>query len=406
MCIQEGKFCSMGKSDMSMAFRNVPLKKCEWAILVLKAVHPRTGVVYFFCDKCLPFGSSISCAIFQEVSDAIAYLVYVKTLKRNVNYLDDYFFAALLKVNCDGQLKVFLFICEQINFPVSMEKTFWGTTRLMFLGLLLDSENQVVCIPEEKVSKALDLVEDFLNKNKKKVTIHQLQQLCGLLNFLCRCVVPGRAFTQRLYAHMEGKNLLPHHHIRITEEMKLDLLVWEKFLSFPGIFCHPFIDFKEWDASEINLYSDASHHFEKGFGAYCEQQWTFGVWNKPFMEAKEPSIEYLELFGVTVAVLLWIHKFQNKRVVLFCDNESAVHMINNSSSKCRNCMVLIRIITAHSLMNNVRVFARHVRTQANGIADSLSRLQFRRFRWLAPNMDDFSMDIPQEVWPLEKIWKD
>ena len=101
------------------------------------------------------------------------------------------------------------------------------------------------------------------------------------------------------------------------------------------------------------MYSDASRNFKKGFGAFCDSQWTFGVWNELFMSRAEPSIEYLELFGVAVAVLLWIHKYQNKWVILFCDNESVVHMVNNSSSSCKNCMVLIRIITLHSLLNNV-----------------------------------------------------
>ena len=48
-----------GKSDMSMAFRNVPLKIVDFKFLVLKAEHPVTGKVWYFVDKCLPFGSSI-----------------------------------------------------------------------------------------------------------------------------------------------------------------------------------------------------------------------------------------------------------------------------------------------------------------------------------------------------------
>ena len=63
-CLQEGVGCAIGKSDMSMAFRNVPLKRYQWHLLVLKAEHPITKKLYYFFDKCLPFGSSISCAIF------------------------------------------------------------------------------------------------------------------------------------------------------------------------------------------------------------------------------------------------------------------------------------------------------------------------------------------------------
>ena len=44
----------------------------------MKARHPRTKVVKYFVDKCLPFGAAISCAIFQALSNAIAHLVYAE----------------------------------------------------------------------------------------------------------------------------------------------------------------------------------------------------------------------------------------------------------------------------------------------------------------------------------------
>ena len=126
ICMEAGEACYCAKSDMSMAFRNIPLNKKSWCYLVLKATHPDTGITYYFVDKCLPFGASISCAIFQEFSNSIAFLVKYRTNKPLVNYLDDFFFAALCKEVCDGQVEVFLDICKNICFPVSLEKTFWG----------------------------------------------------------------------------------------------------------------------------------------------------------------------------------------------------------------------------------------------------------------------------------------
>ena len=86
-------------------------------------------------------------------------------------------------------------ICNGI---FSLEKTFWGTTSLVFLGLLIDTLRQVVCITKEKVVKAKLMTEKLMKA--KKFTLHDLQKLCGFLNFLCRCVVPGRAFLTRLYS--------------------------------------------------------------------------------------------------------------------------------------------------------------------------------------------------------------
>ena len=100
LCFKAGKGAFCAKSDMSMAFRNVPLSPESWPLLVLKAYHPITDEVYWFVDKCLPFGASISCKIFQDISDSLAHLVKFKTRKPLVNYLDDYFFSAIRKAVC------------------------------------------------------------------------------------------------------------------------------------------------------------------------------------------------------------------------------------------------------------------------------------------------------------------
>ena len=99
--------------------------------------------------------------------------------------------------------------------------------------MLLDTKRLVICIPMDKLVKAMNWIEFFLNKRNKKATVREFQKLCGILNFLCRCIVPGRAFVRRLYITTtlsDGKLLKPHHHIKITEENRLDLLVWKEFL--------------------------------------------------------------------------------------------------------------------------------------------------------------------------------
>ena len=197
LCLAAGRYCKMAKSDMRSAFRQLGIKPKHWAWLVMAASSPLDKNWYFFVDKCLPFGSSISCAHFQEFSNAIVWIVRYRTGQNLVNYLDDYFFVALLTMMCNGQVDTFLQVCKEVNFPVSLEKTFWGTTKLVFLGMLLDSENQVIGLPVDKIEKGLELVNLILSKRFGKVTVHSTQKLCGFLNFLCRSIVPGRAFTQK-----------------------------------------------------------------------------------------------------------------------------------------------------------------------------------------------------------------
>ena len=117
-----------------------------------------------------------------------------------------------------------------------------------------------------------------------------------------------------------------------------------------------------------------------------------------------PSIEYLQLFGVLVTVLNWVHRFRDCRIVLFCDNQSVVSMINNSTSSCRNCLHLIRRLVLHSMKCNVRVFAKYISSKANKSADLLSRMRVEEFKKLNPNSDCYLTEIPIEIWPVNKIW--
>ena len=65
----------------------------------MKARSPLDGEMYYFVDKCLPFRASISCAHFQNFSDAVAHLVRwrVGLNKEVVNYLDDFLFIAFIE---------------------------------------------------------------------------------------------------------------------------------------------------------------------------------------------------------------------------------------------------------------------------------------------------------------------
>ena len=413
-CLEEGKSCMMGQSDFSSAFRHLGILPEHWRYLVMKARNPEDNKIYYFVDKCLPFGASISCAHFQAVSDAIAHIVQwrVNRGKKIVNYLDDFLFLALLKWLCNYQIKIFLEVCKAINFPVNMDKTHWGTTKLVFLGLLINSEAQMVFLPMEKIIKGRDIISQVLNRKSRKITIKQLQQICGFLNFLGRAIIPGRAFTRRLYSYtsMKGDKLKPHHHVKITQEMKLDFEMWNIFIHHQSVFARPFADFSKTSFTSVlvDMYSDAAKSEILGMGATCGISWCYQQWDASFIKQRNPSIEYLELYAVLVGVVLWIERFKNTRITLFCDNRSVVDMINSSSSTCKNCMVLIRLLVLKGLTKNVRISAKHVLGCDNYFSDALSRMDIKRFLRLqalhGKTFEKTPTPIPQKLWPMESIW--
>ena len=54
---------------------------------------------------------------------------------------------------------------------------------------------------------------------------------------------------------------------------------------------------------------------------------------------------------------------------------------------------------------NFRVFARYLTSSENDLVDALSRGQMERFFRLAPMyVNKILKPIPEELWPLSKIW--
>lgn len=106
------------------------------------------------------------------------------------------------------------------------KKSISPTTRLTFLGVEIDTFDMTLRLPLDKLDELLQTVSFVLKC--KKVTLRETQSLLGSLNFACR--LSGRAFCRRLIDSTIGLNK-PHYRIRITSNMKADLLMWKSFLK-------------------------------------------------------------------------------------------------------------------------------------------------------------------------------
>ena len=404
VCLQYGKQCKIGKSDMSRAFRNLPIRPDHWPLLVMKAKSPFDGTWKFFVDKCLPFRAAISCSLFQEVSDAIAHLVRHLSGLQTINYLDDFMFVAPVRSKCKMQINTFLSICNEIQFPISAEKTVYPTHQLVFLGVLIDIRTQKLYIPVEKILKATGLINKLLTK--RKATLREIQQICGLLNFFGKCIVPGRAFTRRMYALTQNK-FKPHHHIDLTSEFKADLNVWLQFMAHQSLVARPLADLStKARCVRVNFFTDASRNKELGCGGISGKSWFHMRWDPLFIQNYSPSIAYLELFALTVGVTLWIHKYQNRKIAIFCDNQSVMHMVNRTTSKCKNCMFLIRHIVLLSLIHNVKIQVKYVTSKNNLLSDCLSRNKLKLFKKLAGRRVHRIPDpVPAKFVNMASFWK-
>ena len=237
------------KIDPKSAFRIVPCKPDQFRLLLMKLAHPITGEVVYLVDKNLSFGASISCKLFQTFSDSLQHLAQYLIGHPNstVNYLDDFLFISESEETCNAMVRTFLLLCERIGCPVSLEKTEWASKIIIFLGILIDGERKTLAVPQAKRIKALNLINWALSK--KCVTIHFIQKLTGTLNFINKAIVPGRAFTRKMYLKLrlcdrEGNKLKQYHHVRLDQDFLNDCAAWKIFLEDQnaGKLSRPFID--------------------------------------------------------------------------------------------------------------------------------------------------------------------
>ncbi len=378
----------VAKSDIKSAFRLLPVAPSDYELL---------GFVFqgeFYYDKCLPMGCSISCSLFEAFSTFLEF--QVKRVSQSVyvtHYLDDFLFVGESQSDCAALLQTFRSVCDQLGVPIAEEKTMGPSQVITYLGLEIDTIQQLVRVPAVKVLALRQQINRFLGKSK--LSLREIQSLVGSLNFVCRAVAPGRAFTRRLIGLTLGLRK-PHHKVRISAGAKMDLVMWLEFLGiFNGV--SPFLH-RQWQSNEgIDLFTDAAASI--GFGGYFNGKWFHAKW-APELLALSPSIALLEFYPLVVAVYCWGDLLANHKVRFRCDNSAVVHIINKQTSRCDMIMHLVRLFVCRCLRCNIAFKAIHVPGVRNDIADSLSRFQVDRFRMAAPRADLTMTPLPN----LPPMW--
>jgi hypothetical protein len=234
------------------------------------------------------------------------------------------------------------------------------------------------------------LIDSFMDK--KSVTLKQIQKLTGLLNWICGIIVPGRAFSRRLYDITKGITK-PFYKVRLTQGVKQDLTIWKSFLhdhngkSF-------FLDYIWLSSDVLQLFTDAAA--SKGYAAVFGDNWLYGAWEP---QCKGLSIAVLEFYPILLAVMTWAECLANKCILLRSDNLSVVYIINKNT-----IMVLVRQLVLICLKYNIYVKSQHIPGKQNVISDLLSRLQVQKAKEQAPYLQELPTPVPQQ-WALHRLLK-
>ena len=140
---------------------------------------------------------------------------------KGLHYLDDFLLVGPAgQDHCQNYVRAMLALCGNLCVPVAMDKLEGPASTLTFLGITLDTVNQELRLPADKLREISQAVTDWLGC--RTATERELLSLIGKLAFAARVVPAGRLFCRRLIQLSTSVEKL-HHYVYLNVEACEDL---------------------------------------------------------------------------------------------------------------------------------------------------------------------------------------
>ena len=369
-----GKGSLLAKMDIEAAYRLIPVHPHD---RILQAVQWEDNI---YVDTCLPFGLRSAPKIFNAVADALCWCLQQAGIRFVLHYLDDYIIVAPPDSDeCSRAVGVLEHTCTKLGVPMAAEKKEGPTTALVFLGILLDTVAGELRLPEDKLQRLRDLLEQW--GTKKVCRRKELESLIGLLNHACKVVRPGRSFLRRLIdlLHQTGNRPEGDSLIRLSNACRADIAWWTEFVEgWNGVsFLQP-----PQALPMVEITTDASGTW--GCGAWHNTSWFQVPWDT---RASSLSIAAKEFVPLILACAAWGQSWHACQVRCRCDNQVVVAALRTRSSRDSGVMHLLRCLIYVEAQIGCRLQGEYIDTHSNHLADDLSRDHVLSFLSKVPSAD-------------------
>lgn len=178
-----------------------------------------------YIHRRLPFGCRSSCLAAQRVTDAVCVIHQSETVNSHVSgYVDD--FGQINELWMSGPAHAaFHRLLHRLGLDRSEDKDQLPGKIRIFLGLLYNLLTCYLQLPEEKLVRVINLIDEWLQL--ERATKHQLEALAGLLNHVAAVVHAGRPFSAAIYDLVQSGEFP----VEVDSELKKDLMMWRSFLT-------------------------------------------------------------------------------------------------------------------------------------------------------------------------------
>ena len=387
-----GPGCHLFKRDLARAYRQLVIDPVDYPLLGFSW----RGELFF--DVVPPFGMRSSAMMCQRLTNAINYIMQNLNY-HTINYLDD-FGGADEPQKADKAFETLGRLLENLKIDESNEKACKPNTSMVFLGTLFDTVDMTISVPEEKINEIMNLLPIWMHK--QTISKKQLQSIIGKLQYIAHCVRPGRIFISRLLQLLrEFKS--SQKRIKFTSDYKKDLKWWYTFLKeYNGISMIPHL---QWSKPDVVLETDACL---TGCGAISQGECFHTTFPK-FILNHVHNINTLELLTITIACKIWGTQFRGKRILVYCDNNTSVQVLNSGKSKDEALLKCLREICYFSAMHEFEIRAEHLPGVENRKSDLLSRWHLdgkykRLFEAEFNNLNLKIVDVSKDNFKFSHKW--
>ena len=176
------------KIDISRAFRHLTNDPGNIDLLGLKHCN-------YFIDGSLTFGFRHGSVLFQCCANAIRYIMNTRGYKHFYNYIDNLIYIGLPhKIHQSFQFLQDLL--KNLGLNISQDKLVPPSTSVVCLGIMVNTIDKTLSIPEAKLQEIKQLCIEWTMKTY--CSKRDLQSLLGSLLYITKCIRSSRFFLNRM----------------------------------------------------------------------------------------------------------------------------------------------------------------------------------------------------------------
>ena len=294
-----------------------------------------------------------------------------------INYIDDFLGYGMPSV-ARASFDMLLRTMRQLGLDVSDKKLVEPATQAVCLGILVDTIEGTVSIPQGKLQAIKQTVTQWATKTH--CTKRQLQSLLGMLLYVHKCVKPALSFLNRMLDVLRSAE--NREKINLTDDFHRHLKWFDTFLPlYNGVSMYghkPTNEVLELDACLTGLggcWSNVVYHLtiQKGYANL--------------------GIVHLEMVNILVALRVYGRMWKGKRILVKCDNDAVVHVLASGKTRDPYLGACARNVWFEAALLDVELQYVHVMGKNNKVADLLSR-----WKNTVTNYVELRAFVKQPIW--------